>query len=235
MSSRSSKLMVILTVVLAVSLLMPLAMCQTSDADVRYAQPDDIAVSPSLSSMVVDAGDSKTIYLDIHNKMSYSEEDPNILVVYVYFNNIDDVNVSFPDGNRTEIKGQDIGSCKVVVSVDKYASAVNHKLSFTILINDPDRGSSIRAEASDLVKIEVHSNFSAGDNYNKIMGIWDNPLPEPFNSPLMTTILSFLMWVAIAIIVAYFLLPFLYDVAKKAREKAKEDIDKMEEWGDRRE
>ncbi|MCL1905127.1 MAG: mechanosensitive ion channel family protein, partial [Methanomassiliicoccaceae archaeon] len=68
----------------------------------------------------------------------------------------------------------------------------------------------------------------AENQFNKIMGIWDSFLPEPFNTALYTTILTLLIWLAIAVLIAYVLFPALLHVffrtAKEKRHLAKKKI-----------
>ena len=191
-----------------------------SSADtVELAQPDDISVSPSMNNISLKAGDSIKIYLDIYNKFSRE------VVVYVYYekNQDPDIKVHFPNGHRIEIDSGKIGYCELDISVDKYARSTDHALKFDIMINDPDREDTIEADASHSLMIRVSSELSAGEHYNKIMGIMDNNLPSPLNTPLASTMITMLIWIWIAVVVAYFIFP----VVVKTGNKVVDDTEKI--------
>ena len=193
----------------------------SSDAD-ELAQADDISVSPSMNNISINAGETVTIYLDIYNKFSRD------IIVYVYYDGGDrDIDVEFPHGHRIEVASKDIGYCELHISVDKYARSTDHALSFDISINDPLRGTTVRADASNSLMITVHSQLSSGDQYNKILGIFDNHLPYPLNTPLATMVITMLIWIFFAIILAYYVLPVLIRLGKRAID----DTDKiMKRW-----
>lgn len=185
----------------------------------RLAQADDVRVSPSVDHISIKAGQSTTIYLDAHNMLTQTDTDPNTLAVYFNFKDTDDISVDFPNGSRVQIDGGEIGYCEVKIHVNKYATSTEHIMTFDITINDPDRGSPIKAFDSDLISISVYSELSAGESYNKILGMWTNPLPAPLNDPLFTTVISLLVWISVAIIVAYFIIPFLYKYYENMKDK----------------
>ena len=201
----------LITVVLAASIFAAIPFSSSGET-VELAQPDDISVSPSMNNLSLKAGDSITIYLDIFNKFSRE------VVVYVYYDDDQDgdITVGFPNGHRISIKGESMGYCELDISVDRYARSTDHALSFNIKINDPLREHTIEADASHSLMITVSSELSAGEQYNKILGMIDNHLPAPLNSPLATTIITLLIWVLVAVIVAYFILPVVIGTGKRA-------------------
>ena len=200
-----------ITAVLAASIFVSIPFSSSGET-VELAQPDDISVSPSMNNLSLKAGDSVTIYLDIYNKFSRE------IVVYVYYDDKQDpdIDVGFPNGQRIPIKGTSMGYCELDISVDMYAKSTDHALKFDIKINDPLREHTIEADASHSLMITVSSELSAGEQYNKIMGMIDNHLPAPLNSPLATTIITMLIWVLIAVVVAYFILPVAIGTGKRA-------------------
>lgn len=214
--------MLVVLVISASALLMVAPFASATDR--QFAQSDDISVSPSRSDIALKAGESTMVYLDIHNLLPKgSSDDPNTLVVYIYYDGSDtDIKVTFPQGNRVEIEGEELSHCEINVEVWRYARSTEHEVSFDIYINDPDRGFPIKADASDTVRISVHSDLSSENYFNKIMGLWENNLPAPFNEPWFTALFSFMIWILIAIIVAYGVLPLITDRLKVG--KAKEDV-----------
>ena len=190
----------------------------TDATDEIYAQPNDIRVSPSMNNLRLDAGDSVKIYLDIVNNF---ERD---LVVYIYYTDKDpDIEIDFPNGHRIEIEEGRVGYCEMDITVGKYARSTDHALSFEITINDPLRGSPIRADASNSLMITVSSKLSSGEQYNKILGFIDNHLPAPFNTSLVSAIITLFVWILVAITIAYLVLPVAITTGKKVEEKVVED------------
>lgn len=215
--------MTLMAAVLLTASILPI-LSVPSDADTTHlAQPDSISVSPSCTEASLTAGGSQRIYLDIRNELSFEENKPHTLVVYVeYTEKNSDISIDFPNGNRVQIDGREIGYCEMVVSVWEYATTTEHEITFDIWINDPDRGYPIRADASDMFSISVHSPLSSGDNYNKILGFLPNPFPAPFNTSIVAAGISLMVWIAAAIIIAYFIVPYTIKIFKKAKDKEEE-------------
>jgi|GEM_PF-2764570 len=187
-------------------------------SDEKYAQPNDISVSPSMNNLQLNAGDTVKIYLDIVN--NFDRE----LVVYVYYTNSDpDIVVNFPNGHRVQLDKGEIKECEMDITIGKYAKSTDHALSFDITINDPKRGFPIPAEASNSLMITVSSELSSGEQYNKILGFIDNRLPAPLNGSIVSAAITLFVWIFIAIVVAYFILPAAISTGKKAGEKVVED------------
>lgn len=205
-------LLIALTVIAAFIVMVPSV---SADQDVKYAQPDDISVSPSLSNITLNAGDSVKVHLDIYNEFERS------IVVYVYYLNGDkDITVDFPEGHRIQLEPKETKDCVLNITVNKYARSTDHDISFNISINDPERGKPIEADASHSLMISVTSELSAGKQYNKIMGVIDNNLPAPLDSPLATTLITIAIWILIAVAVAYGIVPLLTNAGKKVMDEA---------------
>ncbi len=192
----------------------PLSMTD-GGSDAGYAQSDSITVSPSISDISLEAGGSIDLYLDIHNKLDRTDTDPNTLVIYVMMVPQDHIDATYPDGQRIEIGGQEIGSCKVHLHVDEYSPEDSYSISFTITINDPDRGYPIRADASDTFSITVHSKYSSADYYNKFFGVWDNNMPAPLDGAWFPALITFLTVLLAAIAVIIYVIPAVNRIFSK--------------------
>lgn len=194
-------------VLLSVSMLSPNVIASTSDEG-YLAQAGDVSVSPSVTDISINAGESVTMFLDIKNKLT----DPDkTLIVYVYHDDSksEHIEVSFPEGNRIEVKPGAVDSCKVLITVSDFADTDNYNLSFDIMINDPDRGSPIRAEASDIFTISVKSNISGDGFKNKFLGIWENNLPGVLGTSAFAAAVTLVMVLCIAYIIGLWLIPRL--------------------------
>lgn len=233
-SGRRIRVLTLVAAVLLSASMLPLLAGPSDAADTHLAQPDSISVSPSVTEASLSAGESMRIYLDIRNELDFEEGRPHTLVVYIqYTEESSDIRIDFPNGNRVQIDGREIGYCEMVISVWEYATTTEHEISFDIWINDPDRGYPIRADASDMMSISVHSELSSGDSYNKILGYWPNPFPAPFDGSIVSAAISFMAWIAAAIVTAYFVLPYAIGSFRKLR-KADADQERGSEEGRRR-
>lgn len=59
----------------------------------------------------------------------------------------------------------------------------------------------------------VSSDLSTANNYNKILGIFENPLPAPFDSVFWTALISILLWVVIGALITVIAIPILTKLA----------------------
>lgn len=58
---------------------------------------------------------------------------------------------------------------------------------------------------SENIVFNIQSDLSSAGHFNKIMGVWPNTLPEPFNGHLVSTLITFAIWVLISFIGVFIL------------------------------
>jgi small-conductance mechanosensitive channel len=107
----------------------------------------------------------------------------------------------------------------VTVTADKYAATHDGRMTFylSIIEVDPTTNTVNRYNQTVEFDVKVFSSLSAGDNYNRIMGVW-----ESSSDPLITTLVSFTAWLAIAFSVSYLVLPSLITLILREHEKRRE-------------
>ncbi len=169
-----------------------------------YAQADDISISPSINHLDIVAGDSAPLYLDIKNKLN-----DRSLVVYVYPNVGDEIGISFPEGQRIVLGPDQLGYCSMMITVDKYAEERDYEISFRIMINDPERGSVIEANASSVLSVSVTSDIISDDSYNRFFGYFENNLPSFFGESWFSALITMIAFVAAAYLIGLKLVPYI--------------------------
>lgn len=175
-----------------------------SQADKYLAQDKDVTISASTSKVRLVAGDTMSLYLDIKNTIDKP------LVVYVYAEDLPQgVHVDFPNGQRVQLDGHELGYCSLVIHLDNYIDISNYDLSFKIMLNDPDRGFAIESMASNLVNIQVLSNVAGSENYNKFFGIFENNLPSVFGEAWFAAVVTLIDFFAVAYLLGFQLIPHL--------------------------
>lgn len=195
-----------------------MAVCDLSDGDYDYddylAQASDIAVSPSRSSVMMKAGDTTTIFLDVQNTLERT------LVVYVECAvEFDDLAVTFPkDDGRLVVEGKEVEGCPVTLTASKFSNTYNHSLKFKITLNDPKRGSSIEAESNDIINVYIDP-LTYGDNYyNKFFGLLDNNFDGPLGHSWFPALVTIMLFSSLAYLVGFVIYPYI-ESKREARRK----------------
>lgn len=60
---------------------------------------------------------------------------------------------------------------------------------------------------TETVHFEISSNLSASGYFNKIMGVFPNTLPEPFDNPIASAIITMVIWFLIAVLMIKAIIP----------------------------
>ena len=127
------------------------------------------------------------------------------------------INLSvFP--NEYVVEGKNSVQVEGELKTDRYTSMGNYNITLVMQVMD---GTTETQECRMDIPVSVVSNYSSGESYNRFFGIFDNQLPEPFNTAPVTAILTLLMWIGISVlvgIVAMFILKSVFKVIEKDSE-----------------
>lgn len=106
-------------------------------------------------------------------------------------------------------------STEIVVTVyaDKYAHSGTYNVTLTVTNSNAD-GSDVVTDAYSL-PLTVTSNLSSSEQYNKIMGVFDNTLPAPLDQPWCSALITGLIWLLIGYIVMLFAVPLTVAIVMK--------------------
>lgn len=100
---------------------------------------------------------------------------------------------------------------------DISAHQATYESKIELKVFDPSTGITEKGYAT--FKFNITSIYSNEQYYNKILGIFDNPLPAPFNTVETTVAISLCLWAAIAFIVMIVVERILKWVLKGTEEK----------------
>ncbi|MDR0887573.1 MAG: mechanosensitive ion channel [Candidatus Methanoplasma sp.] len=196
---------VILIAVLSVLILSVPASSVSSGLD-----PSDVEVTSYDNTLTVEAGGSKSFNIIVSNFLPAGDID-NRRMVMIEVNEVPGTTISF---NRPsfEIGGRESINITAQVDVDKYAHATDYAITMVLKIKTLHTGSAEVSLDPFIVGLKVTSDLSSGSAYNKILGIFDNPFPEPFDGAITATVITLLLWMLIGIIIIEVAMPIVVHI-----------------------
>lgn len=128
----------------------------------------------------------------------------------------------------------------VIEDLDKPISIFSDSHTFTAVITpDPDTHGSgevilrmvVGDPATDTIQkieipigIDVRSATYSEGYYNKIMGIYGNPLGEPFDRPIYAALITLAIWALIGIVAAYGVMPAILRAPLRSNQQTRKEI-----------
>lgn len=106
--------------------------------------------------------------------------------------------ISSSDDDFT-IKAGDYYQVHLSINADRYADPGDYSLIITFKIYN--HGTSTADSCTVPIDITVKSLYLSDGSFNKIMGVFENNLPYPFNTPTASAIITALIWFGIACLV----------------------------------
>ncbi|MDR2865933.1 MAG: mechanosensitive ion channel [Methanomassiliicoccaceae archaeon] len=214
---RTARVTAFFLVVLAVSMLCILP-ATASDSSVSK---NDVMLVSYGEQLQISAGSSDSFRIEIVNLLSYAENDiSNYRMVSVEFVPLPEITISVDEADRDFVlEGQMHRSVRVTVDVDKYAAAAEYEIGIVLKVMALGDGTVTETTDPVLVKLVVLSPLSSGDSFNRILGIFDNPLPDPFNTPLASAIITFFLWIIIGILIMLVLTPLIVRIVVRGNEE----------------
>ncbi|MDR3074925.1 MAG: mechanosensitive ion channel family protein [Candidatus Methanoplasma sp.] len=218
---RPAKVLAALLAVFAVSvmLLMPAA---SSDAD---ATEDDVWLVASETDLRINAGSSGGFSIAVTNSLPDGDGIDEDRMISISFKTDPDITASVNENDNDFIlDGQESRLVTVTVTVDKYVSADSYDIEIVLEVRSLQTGSVSVTNAPVHVGITVLSPLSSGTAYNQILGIFGNPLPEPFDGPLTTAVLTFILWMIIGMLAVMIFMPVLLRVLARSHKDESEKL-----------
>jgi len=221
---RSVKVPAFLMLMLAVSVLL---ITPGTSSGAILATPSDVGLVSHSDQVKVNAGSATDFRIVVVNYLPYLANDiTNTRMVSIEFNTISEITVSVKESDRDIVlEGQEFRSIPVHMEVYRYASAKTYTLDITLTIRSLDDNTPA-VTAPVQIELVVLSPLSSVHEYNKIIGIFKNPLPEPFNGPISTAVISFLIWMLVGLLLMVILIPFLVRVLSGNSEESDRKIRK---------
>jgi len=99
-------------------------------------------------------------------------------------------------------------------------SDISATFKFGVIYDDVVRGT----DESLTKTIHIYSRLASENQYNKLFGIWDNPLPEPFDMAIYAAMITFAVLFLIAFLISFVVVPKVLTLTifrKKTKENRK--------------
>ena len=164
------------------------------------------------------AGESRTVYIEIYNG---SGETRHVKFVGADFSRSD---AAKHDQKENVIFTIDDGESYVFavnIGTDRYIGTVNLTVTFEFEVYAP--GFLTAPDTHTMERnVKISSRLASENQYNRIMGVIDNPLPEPFDQAIYATAITFAIWLVIAFVAAFLIIPkLIVPIVFKNKEKEK--------------
>lgn len=103
----------------------------------------------------------------------------------------------------------------ISASEDISSKVVNQTV--TLVLTNLDNATEVRTYTSQIETKMIHAWGIIAPGKNKLLGRFDNPLPEPLNSNYATFVLNIGIWAAIALFIAFVVDPTVHFFTKKTK------------------
>jgi len=109
-------------------------------------------------------------------------------------------------------------STRIAITLAAHREMPNSEIDFTVYINStrmnfPQETSS---QSRDF-KLNVESLYGTTAGNNKILGIWDNPLPPPLDTTYGAFLISILIWIGIALFILFVVDPIVHHFTRQTQ------------------
>ena len=210
--------LILAVVMLSVAVIAPMfsdhAEGAPADGDVVFT------VVPGAGDVInIRVGDSKVVYITAYNTY------PDTLTVRFTGVVFDHAGMYWSgDDEPVEIANGETYMFSVTVTAERYAAATDLIAEFNFLLLDPSDGTHVHVSVDS--EMNILPRMASENEYNKIMGIWYNPLPAPFDTAVYAALVTFLLWLMIALLVSSVLVPLIVPLIVRHDKQEHRDIKK---------
>ncbi len=181
-------------------MILPFASIADESSASNSAMVGEIEVFTFSDSVKVDAFNSSTLNITMSVPSTAEKE---YLVSLSCDKVSSHVSLSYDDGPYS-MKAGDSTSITITVHADKSADASSNMLTVTISAKVVGTSPVVIEQGTLELPLTVSSAYASDDSYNKIMGVFNNPLPAPFNSAIFSALLTIIIWLSVGIIFSYY-------------------------------
>ncbi|MEA4977028.1 MAG: mechanosensitive ion channel [Methanomassiliicoccaceae archaeon] len=145
----------------------------------------------------------------------------------IYFNQsefndrIDNVTVTDADGPVSILPTDPIYTFEVIVTPNTNTHGAG-EVKLNMVVGDPVAGTNETVSID--IGINVLSAVSSEGYYNKIMGLYNNPLGEPFDQPAYAAIITLAIWAIMGIVAAYAVIPAILWAPLRSNNQTRREI-----------
>ena len=204
---------IVLLAIVATLLICPM-ITETSDAS-SATTVNGVTLSTFDDSVSVAAGGSTTISIMMtNNSTDYVSTSIKTGSGSGYTCSIDTSEFLIPKGEASK--------CTITVETSKFSEHGDYTIK--VNVNIFNFSTNVAEETTISIDLTIQPEYSDSGEFNKIFGIFD-PLPAPFNTPLISAAITFVIWCAIAGL-AYFVLREIWARVFRNDDDDREDITK---------
>jgi small-conductance mechanosensitive channel len=212
----SERVFVIVIVILAISMLLSTSSSLAQSTGAQVFEVDDY-------QKTISAGDTATFRWNLFNGGNSS------LLVDTYVGARDNYMTVITAPTYLIVNPGDSAQIFLNVTVNRDAPTAGH--SFTVSLNitrmdDPTVETIIVKTAS----LNVSSPYGYESHYNRILGMFANPLPSPFNENVVTFAISALIWAGIAEAFILVIFPAVKFLTRKTDTQLDDKLLKVSKW-----
>ncbi len=226
MRSKSIIAVLVIAAFLAVMIVCPISNAEATDSS-------DVSLKTNSDTVEIESSGNANIPITITNNLEYSENPDlaNQRLIYISLTSEDNVTATISE-NFIILAGQEHKNLEISLVADRYSSTGTYKLTIDLEIQSLDSNDTTKTTITYTISMVVSSSLDDGAGYNKILGIFTNPLPSPFNEPLATAIISFFIAIMIGLAIILIATPILmnvilHDYDKQERKKYRRTVEKF--------
>lgn len=173
-----------------------------SDPDIEATSGNDLKINITVKSQ---ASSERTIYF---GQSQFNERISRVVIVDA------DEPISILPSDRSY-------TFTIVVTPDPDTHGYG-EVTLNMVVGDPATDTSQTVEIP--IGVDVRSAIYSEGYYNKIMGIYSNPLGEPLDQPIYAALITLAIWVLIGIFVAYGVTPAILWAPLRSNKQTRKEI-----------
>ncbi len=209
-----------LAVAAALLIMAPASESQAADpleSDIKVVMyPDGTGHSDSFETDI-HAGSEKKVTFRVENKTA------EVRLVSMKITDNGEISYSAPGGSDPKrIGANSYVTIEVIFGTSRYATGGQDSINVVFVIESI--GSDVTAVKTVPVLFTISSSLSSEDSYNKILGEFENNLPRPLDTPAAAAVLTMLIWIGIAIVVAHALVPLVLYIIMKNNKRGRAEV-----------
>ena len=200
----------------AIVLAVMMAFVPVADADAEeFGNGDLVCTIVNEDGLSINAMSSAVFEVDIYNKSSEPYE------LTASFESAYSGLSAQKNSDIMRVEPNGYITVPVNVSTAKYVEEGTYVLTVHLF---PHTTGNLSMDSIDIdMNISVHSAYANGDTYNRIMGIWNNPLPSPMNSPMASGLISLVIWILLAGVLSFGITAILGRIIIRNKVKSAEE------------
>ena len=218
MKSKSSIALIALISLLAVMLVPVMSLDSTAVSE------NDIKIISSDEDIGLSAGSSTSFEIVVSNYLTGGQDLDNQRAINIKLKADNDGIYASASKSFFIIGEQSYETLTINVYADKFTSTGKYVLTISLDIRPLNSESTDVVTLTYDVAVEVSSHLSAGSAFNKILGIFENPLPAPFNNAAVSAVITFILWMVIGIAAILVIVPILVHIIMHGKKTEKTSV-----------